>query len=390
MNYLIQRGKVRNQMINVPQGLPELLSDITREVLRCQPTSECLCQFIIDYLHSLIITREKARVAKGIIDRALAVVDEIIADMCVCDISEEKAHEMALHMEECFRRFLSRMRCEQRKEIEIVRFEEQDMLDAMVERCKFTEQELKISKPMIEAAYRRFVDAYMKAHEDIEGTEELYQYFKERERMRLEEEKEKMAATKIQANYRGYRVRKNFGKPAPQEVSAERLLDEQYLLLQNQAAITIQKAFRRYLSSLQSEKSMEKGGEICEPGSKIKVAVPGAPDDITTEPLELAEEDVPLEAAQQTEAAVVLESQVPPTEPEPKTEPETEAEAGPEPEPSQESQVAAAPTTEVEVEPLPLEPGLPEPARNASAVAVEDPAAEGVSDAATEEAPAEG
>lgn len=104
-------------------------------------------------------------VAKGIIDRALAVVDEIIADMCVCDISKEKAQEMAMHMEECFRRFLSRMRCEQRKDIEVVRFEEQDVLDAMIERCKFTEQELKISKPMIEVAYRRFVDAYMKAHE---------------------------------------------------------------------------------------------------------------------------------------------------------------------------------------------------------------------------------
>lgn len=60
MNYLIQRGKLRQQAINVVDGLPELLSDITREVLRCQPTKECLCQFIIDYLHSVIVTREKA------------------------------------------------------------------------------------------------------------------------------------------------------------------------------------------------------------------------------------------------------------------------------------------------------------------------------------------
>lgn len=60
MDYLIQRAKVRQQAINVPEGLPELLSDITREVLRCQPTKECLCQFIIDYLHSVIVTREKA------------------------------------------------------------------------------------------------------------------------------------------------------------------------------------------------------------------------------------------------------------------------------------------------------------------------------------------
>lgn len=61
MHHLIQRGKLRSQVVNVPEGLPELLSDITREVLRCQPTTECLCQFIIDYLSSVIAARDKAR-----------------------------------------------------------------------------------------------------------------------------------------------------------------------------------------------------------------------------------------------------------------------------------------------------------------------------------------
>lgn len=61
MLYLVQRGKVRSQVIPIPEGLPEVLTDITREVLRCQPTSECLCQFIIDYLHAVIVTREKAQ-----------------------------------------------------------------------------------------------------------------------------------------------------------------------------------------------------------------------------------------------------------------------------------------------------------------------------------------
>lgn len=61
MNYFVQRGKVRSQVINVPEGLPEILQDITREVLRCQPSTECMCQFIIDYLHSVIVSREKAR-----------------------------------------------------------------------------------------------------------------------------------------------------------------------------------------------------------------------------------------------------------------------------------------------------------------------------------------
>ncbi|XP_014095392.1 uncharacterized protein Rsbp15 [Bactrocera oleae] len=381
MNYLIQRGKVRNQMINVPQGLPELLSDITREVLRCQPTTECLCQFIIDYLHSVIVTREKARVAKGIIDRALAVVDEIIADMCVCDISKEKAQEMAMHMEECFRRFLSRMRCEQRKDIEVVRFEERDMLDAMIERCKFTEQELKISKPMIEAAYRRFVDAYMKAHEDFEGTEELYQYFKEREHKRQEEEKAKLAATKIQANFRGYRVRRNLGKPLPKEVSQEELDDED-LDLRTQAAITIQKAFRRHLSSLESNKSIDKGGEVCEPGSEIKVTAADIPgEDIAEPPEHIIGEDVPLEATQPSQplAEVIPEvTQEPEPEAELEHEPTRESEPGAEPEP----------TLELEPEPISQEPEHSEAAPDNGPAVEEQPAAEVAANET--EVPAEG
>lgn len=78
---------------------------------------------------------------------------------------------------------------------------------------------------------------------DFEGTEELYLYFKEREHTRQEEEKAKLAATKIQvsmasekmfhgeanifcifqANFRGYRVRRNLGKPLPKEVSQEKV-----------------------------------------------------------------------------------------------------------------------------------------------------------------------
>ncbi|XP_067646186.1 neurofilament medium polypeptide [Eurosta solidaginis] len=300
MNYLIQRGKVRNQMINVPKGLPELLSDITREVLRCQPTSECLCQFIIDYLHSLIVTREKARVAKGIIDRALSVVDEIIADMCVCDISKDKAQEMALHMEQCFRRFLTRMRCEQRKDIEVISFDESDMLDAMIERCKFTEHELKITKPMIEAAYRRFVDAYMKAHQDFEGTEELYQYFKERDLKRLEAEKSELAATKIQAIYRGYKVRRELIKRDTKQETEEEV-DSDLLAIQDQAARTIQKAMRRYMSSLESEKLQKEDPEVCEPASDIKVAIPDTTEQIpaaVSEPV--LEEEIPVEIELET------------------------------------------------------------------------------------------
>ena len=104
-------------------------------------------------------------VAKSIIDRALRLVDEVIADMCICDIPKEKADKMCAAMEECFRRFLAQRRCERGKDKEIIKFNEVDMLDELIKKCKFTNDELKKSRPVIEAAYEKFVDAYMSANE---------------------------------------------------------------------------------------------------------------------------------------------------------------------------------------------------------------------------------
>ncbi|XP_017076778.2 translation initiation factor IF-2 [Drosophila eugracilis] len=247
MNYLIQRGKVRQQAINVPEGLPELLSDITREVLRCQPTKECLCQFIIDYLHSVIVTREKAMVAKTILDRALRQVDSIISDLCVCDLTKEKSEMMAQVLEDCFRNFLEKRRCEMRRGKQTINFEDVDILEELLVKCKFSDEELAMSRPAIESAYKRFVEAYMSAERGADGTELLYQYFRDRELKRINEAMREEAAIKIQSAWRGYWVRLQF----PQEVcvcvcASEKKDDEEEKRRQHAASI-IQRFFRRVM-----------------------------------------------------------------------------------------------------------------------------------------------
>ncbi|KAL9880657.1 uncharacterized protein ACN2A1_012030 isoform 1-T1 [Glossina fuscipes fuscipes] len=247
MLYLVQRGKVRSQVIPIPEGLPEVLADITREVLRCQPTSECLCQFIIDYLHAVMVTREKAQTAKSIIDTALQAVDEIAADMCICDIPKEKSEEMIATMEDCFKRFLAKRRCEMGREGEVVKFNEVDLLDELIKKCKFSEIELKISQPLIEAAYAKFAHAYATAHKDAEGTEALYQYFRERDEKRRRENRRSVAAIKIQAFYRGYSLRKSLFEERPSKPFEEER--ESDFVLQDVAARKIQHFFRHRLSS---------------------------------------------------------------------------------------------------------------------------------------------
>jgi len=357
MNYLVQRGKVRQQVINVPEGLPEILSDITREVLRCQPTTECLCQFIIDYLHSVLETREKAQIAKSIIDRVLRTVEEIIADMCICEISPEKADELAMAMEECFKRFLERRRCDRRKEKEIIKFDEWDMLDELIEKCNFTEQEMAMSRPLIEDAYNRFVEAYKAAAENLEGTDALYEYFKARELKRVEQERINSAAVKIQATYRGFRTRKQLIC----DKLDERLNDAvyEYYLDEDKvrAAIKIQRYWRNIHKKICERYEVTYCGEeeqflegtssgVCSPKS-LSTSVhsfPSVQDVAPPEPVpEVQVEEQPTPAppaaSPAEEPAAEAEEAAPPPapEPEPQPEPEPAPPAAPEEPPAEEA-----------------------------------------------------
>uniref|UniRef100_A0A1B0BBQ4 Uncharacterized protein n=1 Tax=Glossina palpalis gambiensis TaxID=67801 RepID=A0A1B0BBQ4_9MUSC len=277
MLYLVQRGKVRSQVINVPEGLPEVLSDIAREVLRCQPTTECLCQFIIDYMHSVIMAREKALVAKSIIDRALTAVDEVIADMCICDISKEKSEVMCAALEECFQRFLAKRRCEQGRRESILKFNEIDLLDELIMKCEFSESELKVSRPIIEAAYEKFVGIYMTAQQNAESTDALYQYFRERERKRADERRRQIAAVKIQAWYRGSHLRKslyNNGLLVIEEPHEESSESDEMILVKEMAARKIQQFFRNRLSSMRrKDSSLKNLEELCEFKSKDSISI---------------------------------------------------------------------------------------------------------------------
>ncbi|XP_068157215.1 uncharacterized protein Rsbp15 [Drosophila tropicalis] len=245
MNYLIQRGKVREQAISVPEGLPELLSDITREALRCQPTKECLCQFIIDYLHSVIVTREKAMVARSILDRALRQVDNIISDLCICDLSKEKTDLMAQVMEDCFRNFLERRRCEMRRGKEAITFDNIDIFEELIYKCNFSDEEMAISRPAIESAYKRFAEAYMAAGRASDGTDVLYQYFRDRELKRIEEMTRNQAAITIQSAWRGYWVRSHIIKHICTCTCMMEEKDDPTEVIRDSAARVIQRFFRK-------------------------------------------------------------------------------------------------------------------------------------------------
>ena len=59
MDFLLHRQKFRGHILKMPQGLQEIMADISREVLRRQPQDVCIYKFIADYLNSMLQTREE-------------------------------------------------------------------------------------------------------------------------------------------------------------------------------------------------------------------------------------------------------------------------------------------------------------------------------------------
>lgn len=69
MNFHLCLHRKLSDVIPVPDGLPELMSDITREVLRYQP--ENIETFIADYLEAMVMTRELYHVAERTVEDVL-------------------------------------------------------------------------------------------------------------------------------------------------------------------------------------------------------------------------------------------------------------------------------------------------------------------------------
>lgn len=58
MNFILHKHNTENHHVKMPDGLKELLSDISREVLRSQPDDPY--DFIANYLETLMVVREES------------------------------------------------------------------------------------------------------------------------------------------------------------------------------------------------------------------------------------------------------------------------------------------------------------------------------------------
>lgn len=106
MNFALHRHRKLTDVISVPKGLPELMSDLAKQVLKFQP--ENIEEFLANYLDALVQTRELIYIAETTVQDVLANSLEIEELMRKVDLSMPKATQVLEIIKDEFRMQLNK------------------------------------------------------------------------------------------------------------------------------------------------------------------------------------------------------------------------------------------------------------------------------------------
>ncbi|CAH1176298.1 unnamed protein product [Phaedon cochleariae] len=215
MNVMLQRHAAKHIYI-VPDGLRELMTDISREVLRSDPTN--MYTFIADYLEALLLTRENARVAA----RLVQSITEITTT--TCEFLKNTGMEIVdvKRIVSIIRRtFKSRIK-DDAEHIALDRtteeFDEINIISDIINEADISPEQGEEAARIIQRAYREFKVRKEKERELLSGMIDwrvaarsaIYLY----RQTGVTNEEANRAATLIKAAYKGYYTRKVMKKLA--------------------------------------------------------------------------------------------------------------------------------------------------------------------------------
>lgn len=198
-----------DHVVQMPEGLKELMVDITREVLRDQPTN--IYEYISDYLEAMLVTRENALVAEHTVDCILDCCFNISDLLQRTGISREKADKSANVIRGVFKAHIAKVErgCEEPETLK-----EKDILKRLVKEIGLTEKEAIKAKEIIDVSFNNYfyrkIDVQKKLRlaskccwkDSAERT--LYIYNKSKP----SQSEISRAAVTIQSAYRGYYERR--------------------------------------------------------------------------------------------------------------------------------------------------------------------------------------
>ncbi|XP_050070277.1 uncharacterized protein LOC126558325 [Anopheles maculipalpis] len=208
MNYLLHRQRSPGAVIPIPEELEELMSEISREVLRQQPPN--VIHFLADYLEEKLARRENSRIAEKIVDNVLDISLDIVAMLEAIGIDSDRAEQAVKRIREEFHRhFETKPDDERLRET----FRERDVLERLVSECHFSEQEARKASRIIEHAYRTFYfrNAYKEPHpagKDKDWRQAAKHTLSLYAQTGPTKEEMEAAARRIQVAYRAYYTRK--------------------------------------------------------------------------------------------------------------------------------------------------------------------------------------
>jgi IQ calmodulin-binding motif len=144
MNLHLHHHRKLSEILPIPEGLRELMADITREVLRFQPHN--IEAFIADYLESMLLTRELYQIASQTVEDVVDSSFQIVELLQKNGISEQLAESAVNVIKEEFKSHFAEMdEDEPLKELNII--------NRLIEECKLTVDQAHKASEVIESAW---------------------------------------------------------------------------------------------------------------------------------------------------------------------------------------------------------------------------------------------
>ncbi|XP_026326248.1 uncharacterized protein LOC113234941 [Hyposmocoma kahamanoa] len=204
MNELLQQHGCSN-VFTVPEGLRELMSDISREVLRAQPTR--IYDFIANYLSVLLITREHGILAVRILDDLCDCKPSVSEHLIQIGFNQPEAEQLAQIIKQEIEGDEPTEGTEKVKELEILKRIlstnplDEDMTAKVCQITRNAYRDYWYKKKLLEQSLKVQADEpwEVAAQHTLEIYKKTKPSFTELTR----------ATEKIQAAYRGYYIRKN-------------------------------------------------------------------------------------------------------------------------------------------------------------------------------------
>lgn len=245
MDGMLQRHCAKHIYV-VPDGLKELMSDISREVLRTQPTN--IYCFIADYLDALIITRENARVASRLVQHIVEISTTTCDFLKKTGMTRQEADRVVKVIQSNFKKHLRQSPVVYNPEEYIADLEEANVVSNIINEADIPSELGEEAAKIIQSAYKIYKDKREREKEMLNGM--IDWRVAARSAIRLyrktgvTNEEANRAATLIKAAYKGYYTRRVLKRMTQSERAISETLEKPADLVNSDSAVKSEKSVK--------------------------------------------------------------------------------------------------------------------------------------------------